>query len=214
MITNTTARSRTCVPIQTKYLGIRDYAETWQAMKNFTAGRSNSTLDEIWLLQHFPVYTQGIAGKPEHLLYRNDIPVIHTDRGGQVTYHGPGQLIIYTLLEFRRLGFHVRELVTQLEKAVIDLLEEYCIKAESKEEAPGVYVKGEKIASLGLKIKHGYCYHGIALNIDMDLQPFFAINPCGYQGLQMTQMVDQGVSDNIEVISQKIAEKLIMRLSK
>ena len=143
---NTIVQSRACVPIQTKYLGIRDYAETWQAMKNFTASRSNSTLDEIWLLQHFPVYTQGIAGKPEHLLYRNHIPVIHTDRGGQVTYHGPGQPIIYTLLEFRRLGFHVRELVTQLEKAVIDLLEEYCIKAESKQEAPGVYVKGAKIS--------------------------------------------------------------------
>ena len=194
-------------------MGMKDYGETWQAMKTFTMNRDTDTSDEIWLLQHFPVYTQGIAGKPEHLLYNNQIPVVNTDRGGQITYHGPGQLIVYTLLEFRRLGLTVRGLVTQLEKAVIDLLAVYCIKAESRREAPGVYVNGAKIASLGLKIKNGFCYHGIALNVNMDMEPFAAINPCGYKGLQMTQLVDLGVPDNIDVISQKIAEKLIIRLS-
>ncbi len=192
---------------------MKDYGETWQAMKTFTMNRDTDTSDEIWLLQHFPVYTQGIAGKPEHLLYNNQIPVVNTDRGGQITYHGPGQLIVYTLLEFRRLGLTVRGLVTQLEKAVIDLLAVYCIKAESRREAPGVYVNGAKIASLGLKIKNGFCYHGIALNVDMDMEPFAAINPCGYKGLQMTQLVDLGVPDDIDVISQRIAEKLIIRLS-
>ncbi len=192
---------------------MKDYGETWQAMKTFTMNRDTDTSDEIWLLQHFPVYTQGIAGKPEHLLYNNQIPVVNTDRGGQITYHGPGQLIVYTLLEFRRLGLTVRGLVTQLEKAVIDLLAVYCIKAESRREAPGVYVNGAKIASLGLKIKNGFCYHGIALNVNMDMEPFAAINPCGYKGLQMTQLVDLGVPDNIDVISQRIAEKLIIRLS-
>ncbi len=192
---------------------MKDYGETWQAMKTFTMNRDTDTSDEIWLLQHFPVYTQGIAGKPEHLLYNNQIPVVNTDRGGQITYHGPGQLIVYTLLEFRRLGLTVRGLVTQLEKAVIDLLAVYCIKAESRREAPGVYVNGAKIASLGLKIKNGFCYHGIALNVDMDMEPFAAINPCGYKGLQMTQLVDLGVPDDIDVISQRITEKLIIRLS-
>lgn len=192
---------------------MKDYGETWQAMKTFTMNRDTDTSDEIWLLQHFPVYTQGIAGKPEHLLYNNQIPVVNTDRGGQITYHGPGQLIVYTLLEFRRLGLTVRGLVTQLEKAVIDLLAVYCIKAESRREAPGVYVNGAKIASLGLKIKNGFCYHGIALNVNMDMEPFAAINPCGYKGLQMTQLVDLGVPDDIDVISQRIAEKLIIRLS-
>lgn len=194
-------------------MGMKDYGETWQAMKTFTMNRDTDTSDEIWLLQHFPVYTQGIAGKPEHLLYNNQIPVVNTDRGGQITYHGPGQLIVYTLLEFRRLGLTVRGLVTQLEKAVIDLLAVYCIKAESRREAPGVYVNGAKIASLGLKIKNGFCYHGIALNVDMDMEPFAAINPCGYKGLQMTQLVDLGVPDDIDVISQRITEKLIIRLS-
>jgi len=194
-------------------MGMKDYGETWQAMKTFTMNRDTDTSDEIWLLQHFPVYTQGIAGKPEHLLYNNQIPVVNTDRGGQITYHGPGQLIVYTLLEFRRLGLTVRGLVTQLEKAVIDLLAVYCIKAESRREAPGVYVNGAKIASLGLKIKNGFCYHGIALNVNMDMEPFAAINPCGYKGLQMTQLVDLGVPDNIDVISQRITEKLIIRLS-
>lgn len=194
-------------------MGMKDYGETWQAMKTFTMNRDTDTSDEIWLLQHFPVYTQGIAGKPEHLLYNNQIPVVNTDRGGQITYHGPGQLIVYTLLEFRRLGLTVRGLVTQLEKAVIDLLAVYCIKAESRREAPGVYVNGAKIASLGLKIKNGFCYHGIALNVNMDMEPFAAINPCGYKGLQMTQLVDLGVPDDIDVISQRITEKLIIRLS-
>ncbi len=206
-------QSEIFIPIQIKHRGMRDYCEIWQAMKALTANRGTDSSDEIWLLQHFPVYTQGIAGKPEHLLYKNHIPVVNTDRGGQVTYHGPGQLIIYTLLDFRRLGLTVRELVTRLEKSVIDLLAAYSIEAESKPKAPGVYVNGAKIASLGLKIKNGFCYHGIALNINMDMEPFAAINPCGYKGLQMTQLVDLGVPDDIDVISHKIAEKLIIGLS-
>ena len=189
-------------------MGLVDYCATWQAMKDFTAVRSASTLDEIWLLQHPPVYTQGLAGKPEHLLYSNGIAVIKTDRGGQITYHGPGQLIAYLLLDMRRLKIGVRELVTRMENAVIDLLEGYHIQAESRVDAPGVYVANAKIAALGLKIRKGYCYHGIALNVDMDLVPFSAINPCGYAGLQITQTKDLGITDKLQIISNKLSEKL------
>ncbi|SDY88953.1 lipoyl(octanoyl) transferase [Nitrosomonas sp. Nm33] len=190
-----------------------DYLVTWQAMKDFTAYRTNHTPDEIWLLQHPSVYTQGIAGKPEHLLYRNDIPVIKTDRGGQITFHGPGQLIAYLLLDLRRLKFNVRELVRKMEGAVIDLLGEYRVDAEGRVDAPGVYVSNAKIASLGLKIKNGCCYHGIALNVDMDLTPFSAINPCGYAGLRVTQTKDLGIDDEIEVLGQKMIEKLQIKFA-
>lgn len=190
-----------------------DYLVTWQAMKDFTAHRTNHTPDEIWLLQHPSVYTQGIAGKPEHLLYRNDIPVIKTDRGGQITFHGPGQLIAYLLLDLRRLKFNVRELVRKMEGAVIDLLGEYRVDAERRIDAPGVYVSNAKIASLGLKIKNGCCYHGIALNVDMDLTSFSAINPCGYAGLRVTQTKDLGIDDEIEVLGQKMIEKLQIKFA-
>lgn len=199
--------------IRTRYLGIVDYSATWQAMKDFTANRTGHTSDEIWLLQHPPVYTQGIAGRPEHLLYRNDIPVIKTDRGGQITFHGPGQLIAYLLLDLRRLKLNVRELVRKMEGAVIDLLREYRIDAEGRVDAPGVYVSNAKIASLGLKIKNGCCYHGIALNVDMDLTPFSAINPCGYAGLRITQIKDLGIDDEMEVLGQKMIEKLQIKLA-
>ncbi|WP_371113293.1 lipoyl(octanoyl) transferase LipB [Nitrosomonas sp. Nm33] len=198
---------------KTRYLGMVDYLVTWQAMKDFTAYRTNHTPDEIWLLQHPSVYTQGIAGKPEHLLYRNDIPVIKTDRGGQITFHGPGQLIAYLLLDLRRLKFNVRELVRKMEGAVIDLLGEYRVDAEGRVDAPGVYVSNAKIASLGLKIKNGCCYHGIALNVDMDLTPFSAINPCGYAGLRVTQTKDLGIDDEIEVLGQKMIEKLQIKFA-
>lgn len=197
-----------------KSMGLVDYDSAWQAMKVFTAGRVPQADDEIWFLQHPPVYTQGIAGKPEHLLAESVIPVIKTDRGGQITYHGPGQLIAYLLLDIRRRKLGVRELVRRMENAVILVLAGYGIKAYGRDDAPGVYVGSAKIASLGLKIKKHFCYHGIALNVDMDLQPFSAINPCGYAGLPVTQMKDQGVSDGLNVIQDRLAHYLQNELTK
>ncbi len=196
-----------------KQLGVVDYFATWQAMQDFTSNRTVDTPDEIWLLQHPPVYTQGIAGKPQHLLCSNGIDVIKTDRGGQITYHGPGQLIAYLLLDMRRLKVGVRELVRRMESAVIDLLQDYHITAKGRIEAPGVYVDNAKIAALGLKIKQGYCYHGIALNIDMDLTPFSNINPCGYAGLIVTQTKDLGITDEFKVLSRQFQEKLIKNIT-
>ncbi|MDQ3187110.1 MAG: lipoyl(octanoyl) transferase LipB [Pseudomonadota bacterium] len=198
--------------IEIKYAGVADYLSTWRAMKDFTASRTENTPDEIWLLQHPPVYTQGIAGKSEHLLRNDGIIVIRTDRGGQITYHGPGQIIGYLLLDMRRRKLGVRELVRKMEGAVIDLLQDYRIDAEGQVNAPGVYVDGAKIAALGLKIKSGYCYHGLALNVDMDLSPFAAIHPCGYSGLRITQTRDLGVVDGLETLSRKLADKLQTRL--
>jgi lipoyl(octanoyl) transferase len=198
--------------VKIRYAGLVDYMSTWQAMKDFTIARTDGTHDEIWLLQHPPVYTQGIAGKPEHLLYNDGIIVIRTDRGGQITYHGPGQIVAYLLLDMRRLKLGVRGLVRKMEGAVVDLLQDYRVEAEGRVDAPGVYVGGAKIAALGLKIKNGYCYHGLALNVDMDLSPFAAINPCGYSGLQVTQTRDLGVADGLEILSSKLANKLQKRL--
>jgi len=181
-------------------------------MKDFTASRTDSTCDEVWLVEHPPVYTQGVACKPEHLLYNNEIPVIRTDRGGQITYHGPGQIIAYLLLDIRRLKLGVRELVRKMEGAVIDLLRDYDVPAEGRADAPGVYVGDAKIAALGLKIKNGCCYHGLALNVDMDLAPFAAINPCGYPGLRVTQTRDLGIDDGLEALSVNLCEKLKARL--
>lgn len=194
--------------LEIKQVGMVDYLITWHAMKSFTNNRTSDTRDEIWIVQHPPVYTLGIAGKPEHLLHQNGIEVIKTDRGGQITYHGPGQLIAYLLLDMRRLKIGVRELVRRMENAVIDLLKDYHIDAEGRVDAPGVYVANAKIAALGLKIKRGFCYHGIALNIDMDLAPFSAINPCGYPGLKITQTKDLGITDRLETLSNKFTEKL------
>jgi len=181
-------------------------------MKDFTASRTDSTCDEVWLVEHPPVYTQGVACKPEHLLYNKGIPVIRTDRGGQITYHGPGQIIAYLLLDMRRLKLGVRELVRKMEGAVVDLLRDYHVPAEGRTDAPGVYVGDAKIAALGLKIKHGCCYHGLALNVDMDLAPFAAINPCGYPGLRVTQTRDLGIDDGLEALSVNLCEKLKARL--
>lgn len=194
--------------LEIKQVGMVNYLVAWQAMKDFTDTRTTDTRDEIWIVQHPPVYTLGIAGKPEHLLHQNGIEVIKTDRGGQITYHGPGQLVAYLLLDMRRLKLGVRELVRRMENAVIDLLKDYHIDANGREDAPGVYVANAKIAALGLKIKHGFCYHGVALNIDMDLTPFSAINPCGYPGLKVTQIRDLGITDELGTISNKFAEKL------
>ncbi len=198
--------------IKIKQFGIVDYLTTWQAMKDFTNERSTVTQDEIWLLQHPPIYTQGLAGKPEHLLQNNNIDVIKTDRGGQITYHGPGQIIAYLLLDMHRLKLGVRELVTRMENAVVDLLKSYDIQAERRSGAPGVYVDNAKIAALGLKIKRGHCYHGIALNVDMDLTPFSHINPCGYTNLQVTQTRNLGITDSVVTLSNKLATQLIKQI--
>ncbi|TBW11730.1 lipoyl(octanoyl) transferase LipB [Azotobacter chroococcum subsp. isscasi] len=171
--------------------GLLDYLPTWQAMQRFTNGRGPETGDELWLLEHAPVFTQGQAGKAEHVLFPGDIPVVQVDRGGQVTYHGPGQLVGYLLLDVRRLGIGVRELVSRIERSLIELLAGYEVEAHAKPDAPGVYVGEMKIASLGLRIRNGCSFHGLALNVDMDLAPFRRINPCGYAGMVMTQLKDQ-----------------------
>ncbi|CAG0124496.1 lipoyl(octanoyl) transferase [Rhodocyclaceae bacterium] len=197
-----------------KFLGLTDYVPTWQAMQQFTATRTPGTRDEIWLLQHPPVYTQGLAGKPEHLLRATDIPVVKIDRGGQITYHGPGQIVAYLLLDMRRWKLNVRELVRLMEQAVIDLLAEHGVAAQGREDAPGVYVADAKIASLGLKIKNGYCYHGVALNVDMDLTPFANINPCGYAGLRVTQARDVGINTSMDKLEQHLAQNLVSLLQR
>lgn len=186
-------------PVLVRFLGLQPYESTWQAMQAFTAARGENTPDEIWLLEHPPVYTQGQAGKPEHLLNPGQIPVVQIDRGGQVTYHGPGQLVAYVLLDLKRRKLGVRDLVRRLEQSVIDLLAGYGITAYGKVDAPGVYVtqgEGEaKIAALGLRIRNGCCYHGLSFNVRMDLSPFHHINPCGYAGLAVTQLADFGHID-------------------
>jgi lipoyl(octanoyl) transferase len=173
-----------------RQLGQQEYLQTWQAMTAFTNERTAETPDELWLVEHLPVFTQGQAGKAEHLLFPGDIPVVQSDRGGQVTYHGPGQLVAYPLLDLRRLKMGVRELVTQIEQTIIATLAHYQIEAAAKPDAPGVYVNSNKIASLGLRVRRGCSFHGLALNVAMDLAPFQRINPCGYQGLAMTQVQD------------------------
>ncbi|MFC0338831.1 lipoyl(octanoyl) transferase [Kushneria avicenniae] len=177
-------------PIGVYRLGTCDYTTVWEAMRRFTDERDASTPDQIWLVEHFPVFTQGRAGKPEHLLNPGDIPLVHSDRGGQVTYHGPGQLVMYPLIDVKRRRVGVRAMVDALENAVIRVLENHGIEACSRADAPGVYVGNAKIASLGLRIRRGSSFHGIAFNIDMDLSPFDHINPCGYAGLRMTQLRD------------------------
>ena len=181
-------------------------------MKQFTAQRNAATCDEIWLLQHPPVYTQGLAGKPEHLLRSSDIPVVKIDRGGQITYHGPGQIVAYLLLDLRRWKLNVRALVRLMEQAVIDLLAQHGVTAKGREDAPGVYVDDAKIASLGLKIKNGCCYHGLAFNVDMNLTPFANINPCGYAGLRVTQARDAGINAPLEELEQQLAHNLVALL--
>ncbi len=198
--------------VRIRQLGLVPYEPTWQAMQHFTNTRSSECADQIWLLEHPPVFTQGQAGKAEHVLFPGDIPVVQADRGGQVTYHGPGQLVVYLLLDVRRLGIGVRELVSLIEQALIDLLADYGVRAAAKPDAPGVYVDGAKIASLGLRIRHGRSFHGLALNVDMDLEPFRRINPCGYAGLAMTQLRDLvGPVDFNDVLG-RLRDKLVQRL--
>ncbi|RRW47862.1 lipoyl(octanoyl) transferase LipB [Pseudomonas luteola] len=193
-------------------LGLVSYEPTWQAMRRFTDERNPSALDEVWLLQHPAVFTQGQAGKAEHLLNAGEIPVIQVDRGGQVTYHGPGQLIAYLLLDVRRLGLGVRELVSRIEQSLVGVLASYGVESYAKLDAPGVYVKGAKIASLGLRIRNGRSFHGLALNVDMDLAPFRRINPCGYAGLAMTQLRDHAGPIEFAEVTQRLREQLVSQL--
>ena len=201
------------IPILVKNLGRSDYRETWRAMQDFTNARDQDTADELWITEHAPVFTQGLNGRAEHLLAPGDIPVVQIDRGGQVTYHGPGQLVLYCLLDITRLGLGVKGLVALIETSVIDLLQGYHITAQGRPGAPGVYVGAAKIAALGLRIRKGCCYHGLSLNVDMDLEPFTRINPCGYQGLAVTQLLDFGVSDDVEAVGQNLANILTGYLS-
>ena len=194
-------------------LGLVDYERTWHAMRELTAARTPETPDEIWMLEHPPVYTLGVAGRSGHLPRgANTIPVIKVDRGGQITFHGPGQVVVYLLLDMRRRGLTVRPLVRIMERAVIDLLAAYGIGAEGRTEAPGVYVSGAKIAALGLRVKNGCCYHGIAFNVDMDLSPFHAVDPCGYPGLAVTQARDLGIAGSAERLGEELIDHLVKYL--
>ncbi|WP_370981116.1 lipoyl(octanoyl) transferase LipB [Agaribacterium sp. ZY112] len=191
------------LPLIVRELGHVDYQDSWQAMQQFTNERSPDSIDELWLLEHKPVFTQGQAGKAEHLLeLGDDIPLVQSDRGGQVTYHGPGQLVAYVLLDLKRLKMGVRELVSAIESSVVALLASYGIEAAAKPDAPGVYVEGRKLASLGLRVRHGRSFHGVALNYNMDLSPFLRINPCGYPGLSMVQLADLLAGEDLPSLKQ------------
>lgn len=199
--------------IAIKHLGLQEYTPVWEQMKQFTLSRASqsSTVsqDELWMVQHYPVYTQGQAGKPEHLLFPSEIPVVQTDRGGQITYHGPGQTVAYVLVNLKQYHLNVRDLVCLQERAVITLLKKYGMEANGSREAPGIYVLGKKIASIGLRIKQGFSYHGVALNVDMDLAPFERIRPCGLDNMQMTQMKSYTSSIDFQTVENELAEILI-----
>lgn len=198
--------------LRVRRLGLCDYEPTWRRMQSFTAARDETTPDELWLLEHPPVYTQGQAGKPEHILDAGDIPIVAIDRGGQVTYHGPGQLVVYTLLDLSRRRLGVRQLVTGLEQSVVDLLADLGISAAADPKAPGVYVDGRKIASLGIRVRRGRCYHGLSLNVAMDLQPFLGINPCGYPALEVTQLRDLGIAIDVAEAADALLPHLCQQL--
>lgn len=197
-----------------KRLGRVDYEPTFQAMQDFTAKRTADTPDELWIVEHPPVYTLGQAGKPEHILRDIGIPIVKIDRGGQVTYHGPGQVVVYLLLDLPRLKIKVRELVTAIEQAVIDLLAAYDVTAERRDGAPGVYVGAAKVAALGLRIRNGCSYHGVSLNVDMDLSPFAAINPCGYAGLEVVQTKDLNIPLTAHEAGERLSQYLLQQLDK
>ena len=196
--------------IKVRSKGLQDYLITWEEMKSFTENRDSDTLDELWTLEHNSVFTQGLSGKSKHLLKETQIPIIQSDRGGQITYHAPGQLIIYCLIDIKRLGIGIKKMVSMIEQSLIELLSSYEISAHTLKGAPGVYVNDSKIAALGLKVKHGRTYHGLSLNIDMDLSPYTLINPCGYSDLKVTQM--RNLTNNILNISDiqhELSEHLI-----
>lgn len=194
-----------------RQLGTQTYTDVWLKMKEFTLERHDNTQDELWLLEHFPVYTQGQAGKPEHILNPSSIPVVQSDRGGQVTYHGPGQLVAYVLMDIRRRNLGIRSLVSQLERVLISVLEEYQIESSIRCGAPGVYVNERKIASIGLRVKNGCTYHGIALNVDMDLKPFSGINPCGFAKMEMTQISHYIPAIQIDEVNQHFVQYFLQQ---
>lgn len=204
--------SEPAYPLLIRRLGRTEYTPAWRAMQAFTAARGADTADELWLVEHSPVFTLGQAGKREHLLDPGAIPVIPVDRGGQVTYHGPGQVVVYALLDLRRRGYGVKTLVQRLEQTVIDLLADHAVTAVRSPGAPGVYVDGAKIAALGLRIRNQCSYHGLSLNVDMDLAPFGRINPCGYPGLAVTQTRDLGIALPPAAVGEALLEKLRERL--
>ncbi len=187
-----------------RYLGLQEYSPIWQELKNFTQQREAHTVDQLWLLEHHPVYTQGQAGRAEHVLQQSSIPIVQSDRGGQITYHAPGQLIVYCLTDIGRKKINIRQFVCLLEQTVIELLAKYQIQAHTIEGAPGIYVNQAKIASIGLRVRHGRTYHGLSLNVNMDLEPFTRINPCGYTGLEMTQISKLGVSKTVTEAAQDL----------
>ncbi len=198
--------------LEVRHLGLQEYNNVWEKMRNFTARRDSTTCDELWLVQHPPVFTLGTNGKEHHILNAGDIPVTRTDRGGQVTYHGPGQLIAYLLIDLKRSNRGVRQLVTAMEQSIIDLLAEYQIKGETRRDAPGVYVARAKIAALGLRVRRGCSYHGLSLNVDMDLTPFRRINPCGYERMKVTSLLDIGINISIEELELTLPRYLIHNL--
>lgn len=200
--------------IEVRRLGRVEYEPTWLAMQEFTAARTADTPDELWIVEHPPVFTLGQAGKPEHLLTDIGIPMVKIDRGGQITYHGPGQAVVYLLIDLPRRKIKVRELVSAIEQAVINLLAEYDVKAERRDGAPGVYVGEAKIAALGLRVRNGCCYHGVSLNVDMDLSPFAAINPCGYAGLQVTQTKDFNIPLTAHEAGERLCQHLLQQLER
>ncbi len=204
--------STVSVPIEVEYLGKSPYESCWQAMKDYTDNRNEESADRLWITEHSAVYTQGLNGKPEHLLNPGEIPVIQIDRGGQVTFHGPGQLVLYCLLDLPRLNIGVKGLVSRIEQSIIEWLAGYGIEAKTRSGAPGVYVGEAKIAALGLRIRRKCSYHGLSLNLDMDLEPFSRINPCGYQGLAVTQLSDFGVRKTVEQAGLELAQILTRRL--
>lgn len=195
--------------MQVRQLGLADYEAVYTEMTAYTGARDSASEDQLWFLQHPPVFTQGQAGKAEHVLFPGDIPVVQTDRGGQVTYHGPGQLVVYLMIDIARMGWGPRQLVSAIEEAIVATLAEWSIEAAPRTDAPGVYTDGRKIASLGLRIRHGRSFHGLALNIDMDLEPFKRINPCGYAGMEMTQMAAETKQSILfEQVSERLAHHL------
>ena len=193
-------------------LGRQAYEPVWRAMQAYTDGRDDTTPDELWLVEHDPVFTLGQAGKPEHVLLPGDIPVLHVDRGGQVTYHGPGQLVAYPLVDLRRLKIGVRDYVCRIEQAVIDTLADWNIEGNRRQGAPGVYVDGAKVAALGIRVRRGCAFHGLAFNIDMDLEPFSRINPCGYAGLEVVSMRDLGGPSGINAVKPALCAHLAANL--
>lgn len=194
-------------------LGLLEYVTVWQQMQKLTAVRDKTTADEIWIVEHYPVYTLGLNGNIEHLLIRDNIPVIKTDRGGQITYHGPGQCIIYLLLDLKRLKINIRSIITIIEQAMIVALSQYGIKATTKPKTPGVYVKHKKIGFVGLRVKRNYCYHGLSLNNNMDLSPFKNINPCGYPNLEITQLADFNVTIATHELSASIVHQIRLAIN-